>query len=144
LKVEILRREADGEPVLLVKQAEGFLVSCGTTRSVAREVIKSPAFESVQIAGKGHPKGVRMAGKDYSDGRNSTPTEGAPDEGFSNGDFGRPHPERTAEIPPNKTPYPCGSQSGPISAEPTLFTAPDGIETASTAPFEYHQEEVVL
>ena len=72
LKEEVLRRKANGEPVLLKKQAEDFLVSRDNTRSVAREVIKSPAFETVPVAGKGHPKGVQVAGK------NDTTAEIAP------------------------------------------------------------------
>ena len=129
--MEILRREADGQPVLLKKQAEDFLVSRSNTRKVAREVMDSPSFDTVPVTGKGHPKGVRVAGKNDNDGGNGTPTEAAPDAGFSDSDFRRPHPERTAEIPPHKTQHPCGSQSTPISAERTLFTPPEAEETRS-------------
>lgn len=144
LRVEILRREVDGQPVMLRKQAEDFLVSHGNTRKVAREAINSPAFEPVPVTGKGHPKGVRVAGKKDNDGGIGTPTEAAPDKGSSNGDFGRPHLEQTAEIPVNETPYPCGSQGSPISAEPSLFTAPDGREAPSAEPLDDPDDEVAL
>jgi hypothetical protein len=144
LKEEILRREAAGEPGILKKQAEDFLVSRGNTRKVAREVIESPAFEIVKVAGKGHPKVVRVAGKNSSDGGNGTPTKTAPDEGSSNGDFGHPHPEHAAEMPPKNTRYPCGSQSSPISAEPILFTAAEGTKAASAEPVGDPDDEVTL
>jgi hypothetical protein len=144
LKVEILRREMSGEPVLIKKQAEDFLVSRRNTRKVAREVINSPAFEIVPLTGKGHPNGVRVAGKNDDRGGNGSLTKAAPNEGSSNGDFGRPHPEHSAEMPPNKTPYPCVSRSSPISAEPTLFTDPDGTEAASVEPLDDPDDEVAL
>jgi hypothetical protein len=144
LKVEILRREASGDPIMLKKQAEDFLVSRRNTRKAAREVINSPAFEIVPLTGKGHPNGVRVACKNDDRGGNGSPTKAAPNEGSSNGDFGRPHPEHSAEMPPNKTRYPCGSQSSPISAEPTLFTDPDGTETASAEPLDDPDDEVAL
>jgi len=139
LMAEILRREADGEPVLLRKQAEEFLTSRGIKRKVAREALKSPAFETVEFTGKGHPKGVRLAGKNDNGGRNSTPTKPAPDAGSSYGDFSHPHPGPSAEIPPQEPRSSCCSQSMPISAEPALFTLPTSPETDAN-----DEDEVVL
>ena len=131
LRTEILRREAVGGPVLLKKQAEDFLTSRNLSQKMAREVIKSPAFETVKLPGKGHPKGVRLAGKNDTGNRNGTPTEPAPDEGFSYGDFGCPHPERPTEMPRNETRYPCGFQGTPISVGPTLSTPQAAPETGA-------------
>ncbi len=135
LSAEILRREASNEPILLKKQAEEFLASrADIKRKLAREVISLSLFETVEPSGKGHPKGVRLAGKNNSSGGNSTPL-GAPSGGTSSyGDFRRPHPEHTAEIPPRETSHACGSQSTPISAEPSLFAVPEGTEPAGAEP----------
>lgn len=122
LKAEVFRRNASGEPVLLKKQAEDFLVSRDNTRSLAREVIESPAFETVPVAGKGHPKGVRVAGKNHTDGGNSSRTKDAPDEGFGDGDFGRPHPQHTAEIAPPQESENTGAIDRPVSAAVPIYS----------------------
>jgi hypothetical protein len=145
LKAEMLRREVSGEPIILKTQAEEFLTKAGHKRKLAREAIDSPVFEVTGSSGKGRPRVVRMASKKNSDGRNSTPTEPAPDAASDSGDFCRPHPEHTAEIPPNETDYPRGSQNTPIFAEPTLFTPPssedDGVVEEGS---EDDDSEVIL
>jgi 5S rRNA maturation endonuclease (ribonuclease M5) len=136
LRVEILRCEAAGQPVLLKKHAEDFLTSSPRrlSRKVARQVIDSTAFEIVKVSGKGHPKGIRLAGKNNTDGGNSTLTEAPLDAGFSNDNFRRPHPAHTAEIPSHEICYPCGSQNTAISAKPIVLTRPEGMETAPPQP----------
>ena len=126
LKAEVLRREASGEAVLLKKQAEEFLTSQGIRQKIAREVINSPAFETVDVPGKGHPKGVQLAGKNGNLNRNTSRTEPASDAGSGDGHFGQPHPERATEIGTDKTQYPCGSQRDGISVDDSLFTCLDG------------------
>ena len=125
LKEEILRREESGEPVMLKKQAEEFLASRGNTRKAARQVIDSRAFETVKIVGKGHPKCVRVADNNANVGGNETSTEPAPDKTFSNGEFGRPHPEGAAEMPSDNSQYQGGSKGSPISPEGTEIDAND-------------------
>jgi len=143
LRAEILRREASGEPVLLKSQAEKFLTSGNMKRELARKVMDLPVFETVELSGKGHPKGMRLTGKNNNLGGNSTPTEPALDAGSSYGDFRRPHPELTAEIRPHKTQYRCRSQSMPISAEPPLFTPPESSKTASPEPLDGPDDDEV-
>ena len=129
LKAEILRREGGGEPVLLKKQAEEFLTSRGIRQKIAREVINSPAFETVEVVGKGHPKGVQLAGNNGSVNRNTTRTEPASDAGSIDGDFGQPHPERATELHPQEAQRLSGSQRGRISVDGSLFTSPESAET---------------
>jgi hypothetical protein len=133
LKTEILRREADGEPTILKKQAEEFLASCGIKQKIAREVINSPSFETVDGVGKGHPKGVRLAGQNDGLNRNTTRMEAAVYADSSDGDFGRPHPELATEIGMHESQYPCGSKRGAISVDDSLLT-PDG--PLSSADFQ--------
>jgi len=121
LKVEILRREAEGEPAILRKRAEEFLTSRGIKQKIAREAIKSPAFEAVEVDGKGHPRGVRLAADKDGFNRNTTPAEPAPGAASRDGDFSHPHPERITEINSLKTQCLKGSQGGGISVEDTLF-----------------------
>jgi hypothetical protein len=123
LSAEILRREASNEPILVRKQAEDFLASRGDIkRKLAREVISLPVFETVEPGGKGHPKGVRLAGKNNSSGGNSTSTKDAPNEGFSNDDFGRPRPEHTAEIAPPQESENKGASDPPVSAAVPIYS----------------------
>jgi len=77
LRAEIARREEGHEAVLLKKQAEAFLTSRGTKQKIAREAINSPTFEIVEVDGRGHPKGVRLAGRNNSPNRNDTTHGGA-------------------------------------------------------------------
>jgi AAA domain/CHC2 zinc finger len=137
LKEEIHRREAGGEPVFLKKQAEEFLTSQGIRQKIARGAINSPAFETVDVSGKGNPKGVQLAGKKGNVNRNTSRTEPASDAGSSDGHFGQPHPERATEIGTDKTQYPCGSQRDGISVDDSLFTRLDG-------PGNNDDDEVVL
>ena len=124
LKTEILRRESGGEPTVLKKQAEAFLTSRGVMQKIAREAIISPAFETVGVAGKGHPKGVQLAGRNDNVNRNTTLTEPRVYAGSSNGDFGQPQPERATEIDPHRTQRLSGSQGTSISVEPSPFASP--------------------
>ena len=117
LRLEILRREADGEPFLLKKQAEEFLMSKGVKQKIARDAVNSPAFESVELLGKGHPKGVRLAGRNHGVNRNTTATRPFSDAGSGDNDFGQPHPERATEIDPQKAQSSGLSQSASISVE---------------------------
>jgi type II secretory pathway pseudopilin PulG len=133
LKAEILRRKAAGEPVLLKKQAETLLTSRGIKQKIARNAINSPSFESVEGTGKGHPRGVRLAGTKDSVNRNTMPTEPPNYAGSSDGDFGQPHPERATEISTQEAQYPGGPQRGAISVASSIFTPsagpkPDGDE----------------
>jgi hypothetical protein len=137
LKEEIRRREVVGEAVFLKKQAEEFLTSQGIRQKIAREAINSPAFETLDVAGKGHPSGVQLAGKNGHVNRNTSRTEPASEAGSSDGDFGQPHPERATEIGIDKTQYPCGSERGGISVDDSLFTRLDG-------PGNNDDDEVVI
>ena len=71
LKDVLLRREANGEPPILKKQAEQFLTAGGLTRKVARQAINSPTFEVTSTLGKGHPKTVRLTLVNQNVGRNT-------------------------------------------------------------------------
>jgi len=131
LKVEVLRRVAGGEPEILKKQAEVFLTSRDIKQKIAREAINSPVFETMEIAGKGHPKGVRLADKNHSANRNTTSSEAAVCAGSSGGDFGQPHPERPTEIGTESTQCLRGSQVGRISVEDAL-SIPGGPSSANS------------
>ncbi len=63
LTAEIQRRGEAKEPDILKKQAEASLTALGIKQAIARDAIKSEAFEVVEIEGKGHPKAVRLSGK---------------------------------------------------------------------------------
>jgi hypothetical protein len=144
LRAEILRREAGGEPVLLKKQAEEYLTSHGIKQKIAREAINSPAFETVEVAGKGHPKGVHLAGKNGNVNRNTTRTEPAFDAGSSDGDFGQPHPERATELDPQEAQRLSGSQREGSSVDGSSPTPPVGPETPGKAETDYVDQEVEL
>lgn len=120
LKAEIIRREAGGDPVLLKKQAETFLVSRGIKQKIAREAINSSAFEIVELVGQGHPKGVRLAGQNNGANRNTTATNPPPDTDHGNGDFGQPHPERPTEMNTCEAPSLRGFPKGDIAVKPSL------------------------
>jgi AAA domain len=136
LKAEILRRETDGESVLLKKQAEEFLMSRAVTQKVAREAINSPAFEAIDVVGKGHPKGVRVAAQKNGGNRNTTPTETAVNAGSSGNDFGQPHPERPTEFDPPNSQCLRGSRESGISVE-------DSFSTPAGPPAANSQEEAI-
>jgi hypothetical protein len=120
LKTEILRRGTDGEPTILKKQAEEFLASCGVKQKIAREVINSSAFEAVEIVGKGHPKGVRLASNNDGVNRNNPTAETAVYACSSEGDFGQPLPAQSTETDSQETGCLRGFQEGAISVEPSL------------------------
>jgi hypothetical protein len=122
LKTEILRREANGEPNLLKKQAEVFLTSRKIKQQIARDAIKSPAFETVYIAGKGHPQNVRLAGNNDTANRNATLAEPPVYAASGASYFGQPHPERATEMDPQKPQCLSGPQKSAISVAGSLFT----------------------
>jgi hypothetical protein len=128
LTAEILRRETEGEPVPLKRQAEEFLTSRGVKQRIARDAISSPAFEMVEVVGKGHPKGVHLAGQNDGVNRNTTPTAPAPDKDSGNADFGQPHPEQPTEIDPQEPQCSLASQEGAIPVEASLFAPPRNTE----------------
>ncbi len=129
LRVEIARREQAGEADILKTQAEGFLARRGFKRKTAREAIASPVFEIAELGGKGHPRVVRLAGKNQSPGRNEGVTEPAKTLGKNDADFCRPHEQGTAEITPPETSIKRAFLKPPISAEGSLFTPPESAET---------------
>jgi hypothetical protein len=120
LKTEILRRKAGGEPAILKKQAEEFLKPFGIKQKIAREAIDSCAFQVVEIAGKGHPKEIRLAENVHSHNRNNPQTEPFVYVGSSDGDFGKPHKQSVTEIDQQETSCSCISQEGAISVESSL------------------------
>jgi AAA domain-containing protein len=129
LHAEIVRREQAGEADILKAQAEGFLTPRGFKRKIAREAIASPVFEIAELGGKGHPKVVRLAGKNQSPGRNEGDTEPAKTLGKNDADFCRPHEQGTAEINPLETSIKRALLKPPISAEGSLFTPPERVAT---------------
>jgi hypothetical protein len=119
LKTEILRRETAGEPAIMKKQAEGFLSSLSIKQKIARETIDSSAFKVVEIAGKGHPKEVRLADHNNNDDRNALHTEAAVYGGSSDDDFGEPLKQGATEIDRRETKRSSVFQEGAISVEPS-------------------------
>ena len=75
------------------------------------------------------PKGIRVAGKNDSDGGSSSRTKDAPDEGFSNGDFGRPHPDHMAEIATSQESENKGAINLPVSAAIPIHSEPFGLKS---------------
>ena len=149
LKTEILRREANGEPTILKKQAEEFLASRGIKQKVAREAIDSPTFEMVEIVGRGHPKGVRLEGKNDSPNRNNIVTEAPVYAASSDADFGQPHKQRATEIDSQKNQCFGAFQKHAISVEDSLSEPPQAsansqIEPAQRPRMEAHDIEEEL
>jgi hypothetical protein len=118
---EVIRRQDAGEPEILKRQAESFLASRGFSWKIAREAITSPAFA---VAGKGHPKAVRLAGKTERLVRNNEIAEPAKTLASNDADLGRPVSMPPSEIDPENGQYPRGSEKGAISDKDSLFTPP--------------------
>jgi hypothetical protein len=125
LKTEVSRREAANEPEILKKEAEELLTSRGIKQKIAREATNSSAFETFEIVGRGHPKGVRLADKDHSVNRNTTSTETTVCTGLSSVDFSQSHPERMTELDPANTQCLEAFQRGVILVEGDISTPHD-------------------
>lgn len=122
LTVEVKRRDDGHEPDILKKQAEEFLTANGLTRRVARETLKSPAFDIMDVPGKGNPKAVRLACIKDESGRNDAITEPAKIQGESDTHFGRPVFMHPAEIDPPGTRVNSGLGKHAISADDSIYT----------------------
>lgn len=120
LRSEVIRRERAGEDEILKMKAEAFLAGRGFKRNVARKAIASSIFAVVEVGGKGHPKIVRLAERNPSNGGNVTAAEPAKTLRESDGDFRHPHEQGTAEINAQKHQGLCGSQATGISADASI------------------------
>jgi hypothetical protein len=107
LIAELFRRQEAQEPIILKeKDAVPYLMKCGMKRNAARKLLDDPqgAWELRKIDGvKGHPVGVFLRprpGEKGNGGGNATPEKPTKNAGLFDADFGRPHPEHLAEIPP--------------------------------------------
>jgi hypothetical protein len=130
LVAELVRRQEAQEPIMLKeKDAVPFLLKSGLKRNAARQLLEDPrgAWECRNIEGpKGHPIGVFLPsrpGEKSNGGGNTTPQKPAKNADLFDADFGRPHPEHLAEIPPS---HPIENKSvatQPISAATTKVTS---------------------
>jgi hypothetical protein len=130
LTAELFRREGAQEPIMLKeKDAVPYLMSCGLKRNAGRKLLDDPqgAWELRQIEGmKGHPVGfflLSRPGEKSNGGGNTTPQKPAKNAGLFDADFGRPHPEHLAEIPPSHPVENKGVATQPISAATTKVTS---------------------
>ncbi len=135
LVCEISRRSEAGESAILKKQAETFLTAQHFTQNVAREAIKSQAFEVAEIDGKGHPKALRLAVKNGESNRNTATTGAAQTAGRKDADFGCPVSMRPTEIDPSQTGKNGGSKDCGISVEPSLFSPRENEQPEPRIPF---------
>jgi len=124
LAVELLRRREAGEPDILKREAENFLVQLGLTHRAACEVLESPAIEIAPLPGPGHPKAVRLACMKGENVRNVTPLEAAKTEAGKGADFARPLFMPPCEIGPLESQNPCGSDKADISHSHPSYTPP--------------------
>ena len=127
LVAEISRRNQAGEPGLLKKQAEEFLMhltGAKITQKEARGVTGSETFILVDGEGKGHPKVVQLAGKKNESNRNRVPTEAAQTPPSNGADFRCPPSMHPTEIDPCQARINGGSEKGPISVNDSPFTPP--------------------
>ena len=122
VKGEIARRQKAMEPEILKKQAEAFLTSRRVKQEIAREATNSPVFESVPVAGKGHPKVLRVGGKNNRLNRNTVFTEPARIDNGRGADFGCPDSMHPTEINLRETQYLCGPVNASISVEDSAFS----------------------
>jgi hypothetical protein len=144
LRAEILRREDRDEPFLLKKQAEEFLAPHKIKQKIARDAINSAAFQIVEVAGKGHPKEVHLAGKNSNVNRNTTPSEPASDAGSSDSNFGQPQPERATEVDPQEAQRLSRAQTEGSSVDSSSATPPVDLETPGKAETDYVDQEIEL
>ncbi len=128
LRLEIVRRERAGEDEILKMKAEAYLAGRDFKRNVARKAIASSIFTTVEVGGKGHPKIVRLADKNPSDGGNKTVAETAKTLHESDADFRHPHKQGTAEINAQKHQCLCDSQAAGISANAFISLPFENVE----------------
>jgi archaellum biogenesis ATPase FlaH len=132
LSREMLRRESAGEDPILKRQAEDYLTTSGFTRRAARAVTDDSIFRKVAGTGPGHPTELHLplpvVPNTPSTGSHTAfsaeiPPPGNPnnDAGLKDSDFGRPHGQGTAEIPPTETRMDKGDFEPPISAATQNF-----------------------
>jgi hypothetical protein len=134
LIAELFRRQEAQEPIILKeKDAVPYLMKWGMKRNAARKLLDDPqgAWELRTIDGvKGHPIGVFLRprpGEKGNGGGNATPEKPAKNTGLFQGDFGRPHPEHTAEISPYQPVENKSVDTPPISAVNTNLTSLDEV-----------------
>ena len=100
---EIDSRFAAGQPAILKSEAEAFLMEARYTRVDARTIIDDRRIFAVQVMGKGNPVELHSSMKVEAAAEMRESSDPSKDSDFIEGDFRRPHLERTAEIDPSRT-----------------------------------------
>ena len=120
---EIERRVEAGESPILKTAAERWLKEIGKfKREEAHRVTSDPAFEQVQVTGKGNPVQLHRSVKHNSPGQIPPSRNHSVHAGFDDPHLSRPHPEHTGQIPPSKDRVNGGDSQPAICSQEICLT----------------------
>jgi hypothetical protein len=103
LIAEIGRRANTGQPAILKKDAEDFLVAAKYTRKDARAIMASDPIVAVARGGKGNPLELHVSMKEVAAAEMQECSEPNKNEDAVHADFRRPHLQHAAEMDTSRT-----------------------------------------